>query len=93
MIPPKTSDEILADHPYFKRYPAVQRDLLKRQYDRLRDQFIECSSHVTVLKDTIDTIRGACHLPMTEEEMKGYGHYERRCLEKVEEIVRTKWER
>lgn len=93
---PKTSDEILAEHPYhywsaYKRC-AWQRDLLKRRYDSLRDQFIDCSNHANVLEDKIKAIRGACHLPMTEEEMKGYGHYEKRCLEKVEEIVRTEWE-
>ena len=87
----RTSEEILAEHPfsYFSSYKrcTLQRDMLSREYDELRDNFISCENNVGGLKAKIESIIAAGRLPMTAEELKGYGNYEKRCLEKIREIA------
>ena len=89
----RSADEILETenvYAFSNSYQKKNRQikLLKHRYEMLRSDFENLKERHKSLKYRIDNIKDATRLKKTDGEMKGYGNYERRCIEKIENILR-----
>ena len=87
----RSADEILETQKVYAFRNSYQKkdrqlDLMKHRYEMLRADFENLRDRYKSLKYKIETIKEATRLKKTDEEMKGYGNYERRCLEEVDKI-------
>ena len=88
----RSADEILETENVYAFSNSYQKknrqlEMMKHRYEMLRSDFENLKERYKHLKYRIDDIKEATRLKKTDEEMKGYGNYERRCIEKIEDIL------
>lgn len=90
----RSADEILETEKVYAFYNSYQKkkrqlEMLKHRYEMLRSDFENLKERHKTLKYKTENIKEATRLKKTDEEMKGYGNYERRCIGKIEDILRS----
>ena len=88
----RSADEILeTENVYAFRNSYMKKirqlEMMKHRYEMLRADFENLRDRHGSLKYKIENIKDATRLKKTDEEMKGYGNYERRCIEKIEDVL------
>ena len=88
----RSADEILETEKVYAFHDSYQKkkrqlEMMKHRYEMLRADFENLKERYKTLKHKIQDIKEATRLKKTDEEMKGYGNYEKRCLEEVDKIL------